>query len=211
MSIHDLNPRYKYYLLYLYKGGDPLKLSARYGIPLPLLRELYRNYEDLIKDLDNRIKLVEDLLAAGFSEEEICEVITWSDFEYLIERFLQANGFNTHRNYQLKKPRGEIDIIAYKGMILFCIECKNWDRVITPKKLDEIISHHIEKCYRLKSEDVFSNYKIYPIVVTLRSVKEYVYKGVLVLPIKGLKNFLEVYHTLIFKKVIREVSELKSR
>ena len=211
MFFKDLNPRYIYVLLYIHKGGDPLYVTAKYGLILSELKELYDKYRELLDDQESRIGMLEELLRSGFSDEEISEAINWKDFERYVERYFNENGFKTRRNYRISRSRKEVDILAYRDNILFCIECKQWDKRISEGILKNIVKNHLGKCSSLLKEHDFSSYKVYPLIITLRYSKQIYIENVPILPIRGLREFLQKYYSLIIKGYLKSINELKLR
>lgn len=72
---------------------------------------------------------VKKLLIKGKSMENLLEKSDWKNFETIIADIFKENGFSTKLNFRFKtKNRSEIDVIAARGGIVFCVDCKWWGR-----------------------------------------------------------------------------------
>jgi len=68
-------------------------------------------------------------ILSGKTIEEILEGFNWQNFEKIVEEIFERNDFKIKRNFRFKtKKRYEIDIIATRENIAFCIDCKRWGR-----------------------------------------------------------------------------------
>ena len=68
-------------------------------------------------------------LKKGKCIEDILERLDWKKFENVIAEIFQENGFHTKQNFRFKaKKRHEIDIIAVRNNLIFCIDCKWWNK-----------------------------------------------------------------------------------
>ena len=76
----------------------------------------------LIEEIGNHITKGKDI-------EEVLEKYDWKKFEHIIGEIFQENGFRTKQNFRFKtKKRYEIDIIAIKNNLIFCVDCKWWNK-----------------------------------------------------------------------------------
>ncbi|MDI6798912.1 MAG: restriction endonuclease, partial [Candidatus Aenigmarchaeota archaeon] len=68
-------------------------------------------------------------MLSGKTIEEALEGFDWREFEDTVAEIFEANNFRVKRNFRFKtKKRHEIDIIATKENIAFCVDCKEWGR-----------------------------------------------------------------------------------
>ncbi|RLG62059.1 hypothetical protein DRN84_02615 [Candidatus Geothermarchaeota archaeon] len=207
-GLEDIKPLYKYALLYLYRGGDPLKLSARYGVNQYILYSYYNKFRRELDNIDTRIKLIYSILSEGFSLEDVAEILDWRDFEELVSLVFREYGYEVIRSFRIRRPPREIDIIAYSRDTLFCLECKHWDKLLSPSILREVVKSHIDRCRLLGNISRYIGMKIYPVVITLRHHKTFFEGGVAIIPINGLANFIENYLSLVIDGLLRDVTSL---
>ena len=73
-------------------------------------------------------KIRKDILS-GKSIEEILEKFNWKEFEEIISEIFIDNDFIVRKNFRFKtNKRFEIDIIATKGNLILCVDCKEWSK-----------------------------------------------------------------------------------
>ena len=99
-----------------------------------ILNELIKN--DIGKKEDelfnfsegDRLKTAILALEKGASIDEVAEKISWRDFEGLVAEILESKDFAAMRNFMLKDPRMEIDVVGVKLGVALLIDCKHWKR-----------------------------------------------------------------------------------
>jgi hypothetical protein len=196
MMFRDVSSLYLYGLLLSYKFGLD-KVYDIYPIPRKLFEDIYSSFSGFMGDRDFRVDIVLELLDRGESPEKVAEAVDWRDFEYLVGRFFSENGYEVRYNYRLKSPRREIDVISIIDRRLFCIDCKNWDKVLSKGVEARLVTLQTERCRYLCKDVSFRGYDIYPLIVVMRRGSEVFLDGVGVIPISALKEFLQVVDALI--------------
>ncbi len=204
-DISRLSNLYLICLLYSYKIGFEEACNICL-IPKGLFQDVYNRFETDLKNLDFRLNLIKELLRRGESPEKIAEAMDWRDFEYLVGRYFGENGFTVRYNYRFRRPRREIDVIAYREDILFCIDCKNWDKALSPSIIRKVVGRQVERAGYLCNAREFRGYRIFPLIVVMRHGRTIFYKGVGVIPISGLKEFIQYIGTLVLEGVITSLS-----
>jgi hypothetical protein len=68
------------------------------------------------------------LLQRGVSVEELSRVLDWREFEDLVSKSLEAQGYSTWRNYRMRKPTREIDVVGVYSGFAIAFDCKHWQR-----------------------------------------------------------------------------------
>lgn len=73
---------------------------------------------------------------------EATRTLDWREFERFAEECLRESNFRTERNVRLKdgKKRWEIDVVAQKGALLLCFDCKHWAHS-SPQRLRDALVH----------------------------------------------------------------------
>ena len=130
------------------------------------------------------------------------EFLSWQNFEELVGRILQENGFEVQKNFIMTKPRMQIDVVGIKLGIDVLIDCKHW-RSMTESALNNIVQKQIErvKNYVEKMECISS----IPVIVTLHQEKVNFVKQVPIVPVLQLSSFLdEFYGNLDRMKIIEK-------
>ena len=146
-----------------------------------------------IVDFQNsdRIKASIFAIRNGATIEDVSEFLSWQNFEELVSRVLDENGFHIQKNLILTKPRMEIDVVGIKLGISILIDCKHWKRM-TQSALNDIVEKQVErvKSYVQKTESTSA----IPVIVTLQQEKVNFVNQVPIVPIMELSSFLDEFY-----------------
>ncbi len=72
---------------------------------------------------------IKNQLLSRKSVEEIFKNFDWKEFENTIAEIFRSNEFVVRQNFRFKaKRRYEIDLVAVRGNICLCVDCKGWSR-----------------------------------------------------------------------------------
>ena len=152
----------------------------------------------------DRIKASIFAIRNGATIEDVSEFLSWQNFEELVSRVLDENGFIVQKNLILTKPRMEIDVVGVKLGISILIDCKHWKRM-TQSALNDIVSKQVERVKRYveKTESTSA----IPAIVTLHQEKVNFVNKVPIVPVMQLSSFLdEFYGNLDKMKTIEKQS-----
>jgi len=149
--------------------------------------------DENIVDFQNsdRIKASIFAIRNGATIEDVSEFLSWQNFEELVSRVLDENGFHIQKNLVLTKPRMEIDVVGIKLGISILIDCKHWKRM-TQSALNDIVEKQVErvKSYVQKTESTSA----IPVIVTLHQEKVNFVNQVPIVPIMELSSFLDEFY-----------------
>jgi len=149
--------------------------------------------DENIVDFQNsdRIKASIFAIRNGATIEDVSEFLSWQNFEELVSRVLDENGFHIQKNLVLTKPRMEIDVVGIKLGISILIDCKHWKRM-TQSALNDIVKKQVErvKSYVQKTESTSA----IPVIVTLHQEKVNFVNQVPIVPIMELSSFLDEFY-----------------
>ena len=139
----------------------------------------------------DRIKASIFAIRNGATIEDVSEFLSWQNFEGLVSRVLDENGFNVQKNLILTKPRMEIDVVGVKLGISILIDCKHWKRM-TQSALNDIVSKQVERVKRYveKTESTSA----IPVIVTLHQEKVNFVNKVPIVPVMQLSSFLDEFY-----------------
>ena len=139
----------------------------------------------------DRIKASIFAIRNGATIEDVSEFLSWQNFEELVSRVLDENGFHIQKNLILTKPRMEIDVVGIKLGISILIDCKHWKRM-TQSALNDIVEKQVErvKSYVQKTESTSA----IPVIVTLHQEKVDFVNQVPIVPIMELSSFLDEFY-----------------
>ena len=150
----------------------------------------------------DRIKATIFAIRNGATIEDVSEFLSWQNFEELVSRVLDENGFQVQKNLILTKPRMEIDVVGIKLGISILIDCKHWKRM-SYSALNEIVRKQVNRVKRYSNE--ITDIMTVPVIVTLHQEQISFINNVPIVPIIQLSSFLdELYGNLDQMKVIEK-------
>lgn len=144
---------------------------------------------------ETRLRLAREASQDGFLGE-VAKTLDWREFELFTEQCLEEAGYKGQRNVRTK-DRGrvrEVDVVAARGKLVLCIDCKHWNAPSYPSKFNRVLEHQLEATQmflRELSERETGNFSGLPVVLTLLEPREKLRNGVVLLSIGQLSNFLE--------------------
>ena len=139
----------------------------------------------------DRIKASIFAIRNGATIEDVSEFLSWQNFEELVSRVLDENGFIVQKNLILTKPRMEIDVVGVKLGISILIDCKHWKRM-TQSALNDIVSKQVERVKRYVEKTQSTS--AIPVIVTLHQEKVNFVNKVPVVPVMQLSSFLDDFY-----------------
>jgi len=151
---------------------------------------------------NNRLRLAIKAISLGADVEHVSNLLRWQEFEDIAAIALEKNGYVTARNVRFKHGgrRWEIDVIGCRKPLVLCVDCKRWQRGLTPSALEKIIVAQVTRARAiadtlpnpsLKLECVkWSNAKFVPVILSLVPCSFKVYDDVPVVPVLQLQDFL---------------------
>jgi hypothetical protein len=144
-------------------------------------------------------------LKRGVSTEEVCQRLSWRDFEAFGEFVLSANGYRCVRNVHLRSPRAELDLVSWTERLALVVDCKHW-RYLPPSRLSEVTKAQAARVRRLRNSPVFGRQRpqeALPAILALRDPPRPEVGGVPVVAASRLDTFardvegyLHLYHTV---------------
>jgi Holliday junction resolvase len=150
-------------------------------------------FDENIVEFQNsdRIKASIFAIRNGATIEDVSEFLSWQNFEELVSRVLDENGFIVQKNLILTKPRMEIDVVGVKLGISILIDCKHWKRM-TQSALNDIVNKQVERVKRYveKTESTSA----IPVIVTLHQEKVNFVNKVPIVPVMQLSSFLDEFY-----------------
>ena len=149
--------------------------------------------DENIVEFQNSDKIKASIFAIrnGATIEDVSEFLSWQNFEELVSRVLDENGFIVQKNLILTKPRMEIDVVGVKLGISILIDCKHWKRM-TQSALNDIVNKQVERVKRYveKTESTSA----IPVIVTLHQEKVNFVNKVPIVPVMQLSSFLDEFY-----------------
>ena len=139
----------------------------------------------------DRIKASIFAIRNGAAIEDVSEFLSWQNFEELVSRVLDENGFIVQKKLILTKPRMEIDVVGVKLGISILIDCKHWKRM-TQSALNDIVNKQVERVKRYV--ETTESTSAIPAIVTLHQEKVNFVNQVPIVPVMQLSSFLDEFY-----------------
>jgi Holliday junction resolvase-like predicted endonuclease len=128
---------------------------------------------------------------------ETARTLDWKEFEKFADECLRESQFETERNVRLKdgKKRWEIDVVARKGSLLLCLDCKHWSHS-SPQRLRDALVHQKKATTGLisiKRQQLMEtmDFQALPIVLTLFGADDGLKEDGVIVSIDRLQDFLQ--------------------
>ena len=141
--------------------------------------------------MENKLKTVLSAIKSGIPIEEASRDIDWRDFEGLVAEILESKNFEVARNFRMKKPTMEIDVVGIHFDTAILVDCKHWKRMsnsalekIVLKQIDRV-KHYVETT----NENMAA-----PVIVTLYQETIKFVNRVPIVPIMQFSSFIDEFY-----------------
>jgi len=141
--------------------------------------------------MKNKLKTTLSDIKSGVPIEEASRDVNWKDFEGLVAEILESKNFEVTRNFRMKKPTMEIDVVGIHLGTALLIDCKHWKRM-TNSALENIVLKQIErvKHYVTNANEVMA----VPVIVTLYQETTKFINRVPIVPIIKFSSFIDEFY-----------------
>ena len=141
--------------------------------------------------MENKLKDAISAIKSGVPIEEASRDVDWKDFEGLVAEILESKNFEVTRNFRMKKPTMEIDVVGIHLGTAVLIDCKHWKRM-TNSALENIVLKQIDrvKHYVTKTDEVMAA----PVIVTLYQEGVKLVNKVPIVPIMQFSSFIDEFY-----------------
>lgn len=141
--------------------------------------------------MKNKLKTVLSAIKSGAPIEEASRDVDWKDFEGLVAEILESKNFEVIRNFRMRKPTMEIDVVGIHLGVAVLIDCKHWKRM-TNSALEKIVLRQIDrvKHYVANTDEVVAA----PVIVTLYQEETKFVSKVPIVPIIQFSSFIDEFY-----------------
>ena len=141
--------------------------------------------------MKNKLKTVLSAIKSGAPIEEASRDVDWKDFEGLVAEILESKNFEVIRNFRMRKPTMEIDVVGIHLGVAVLIDCKHWKRM-TNSALEKIVLRQIDrvKHYVANTDEVVAA----PVIVTLYQEETKFVNKVPIVPIIQFSSFIDEFY-----------------
>ena len=141
--------------------------------------------------MKNKLKTALSAIKSGAPIEEASRDVDWKDFEGLVAEILESKNFEVIRNFRMRKPTMEIDVVGIHLGVAVLIDCKHWKRM-TNSALEKIVLKQIDrvKHYVANTDEVVAA----PVIVTLYQEETKFVNKVPIVPIIQFSSFIDEFY-----------------
>jgi len=141
--------------------------------------------------MKNKLKTALSAIKSGAPIEEASRDVDWKDFEGLVAEILESKNFEVIRNFRMRKPTMEIDVVGMHLGVAVLIDCKHWNRM-TNSALEKIVLRQIDrvKHYVANTDEVVAA----PVIVTLYQEETKFVSKVPIVPIIQFSSFIDEFY-----------------
>lgn len=120
---------------------------------------------------------------------DLTSKLDWKQFEGLATFAFESFGYKVLKNYRLKKPRMEIDLLAMRNSKAFAADCKRWRRTRGEGAMRLVAEAQIERAKRVMLKERLE--EVVPMIITWHEERSRVLEnGVPLVPIHKLADFI---------------------
>ncbi|MDA4121109.1 MAG: restriction endonuclease [Thaumarchaeota archaeon] len=140
-------------------------------------------------DYGSRALVAMALCRRGSRPEEVSASLGWTEFESFCSKLLVTSGYVVEENVVLKKPRAQIDLVAFGPSLTLSVDCKHWKREHPPSTLKLIAAKQLRRSELLRRR--FPDARpIASAILSFSASQGGFVNGVAVVPIRTLRSFL---------------------
>ena len=141
--------------------------------------------------MENKLKTALSDIKSGVPIEDASRDVDWKDFEGLVAEILESKNFEVVRNFRMKKPTMEIDVVGIRLDTAVLIDCKHWKRM-SNSALEEIVQKQVERVKHYVS--ITDEIMAAPVIVTLYQEGVKLINKVPIVPIMQFSSFIDEFY-----------------
>ena len=141
--------------------------------------------------LKSKLRTALSDIQEGAPIDEVANNIHWKDFEGLVAEILVSKDFEVLRNFRMKKPTMEIDVVGKRLGVTMLIDCKHWKRM-SYSNLKIIVDKQIKRAEQYIQNK--KNMTTVPIIVTLYKEETSFVNGTPIVPIFQFSSFIDEFY-----------------
>jgi len=141
--------------------------------------------------LESKLRTALFDIQEGAPIDEVANNVHWKDFEGLVAEILVSKNFEVLRNFRMKKPTMEIDVVGKRLGVTVLIDCKHWKRM-SYSNLKIIVGKQIKRAEQYIQNK--KNMTVVPIIVTLYKEETSFVNGTPIVPIFQFSSFIDEFY-----------------
>ena len=160
---------------------------------------------NITASLNQRLELAIKAVQAGGDLERVSRALGWLEFEEIVARIFEENGYDVKRRFRFQADgrRWEIDILATRRPLIVCAECKHWMKGLGNTTARRITETHLKKVETLSRSvgdlqgrmgiEGWGQATMIPMALSLQPARERIYRRIPVVSVYGLPGFLSEF------------------
>ena len=116
----------------------------------------------------------------------VCKLIDWRDFELFASEIMKFHHYVVYKNYRIKNPTRQIDVVGIRLQNALVVDCKHWKRNSYTEMVGAVNKQKERGSMFMEKNGSFGIEYSYPIIITFLP---YEFRYVDQLPIVSINSF----------------------
>ena len=138
----------------------------------------------------NKIMIALAAVECGIDILTVCKLINWRDFELFASEVMKFHNYVVYKNYRIKNPTRQIDVVGIKLHNALVIDCKHWKRNSYSEMVGVVDKQKERGTLFMKKNESFEIENAYPIIITFYPNEFQSVNQVPIVPISSFNSFL---------------------
>lgn len=138
----------------------------------------------------NKIIIALAAVECGIDILTVCKLINWKDFELFASEVMKFHNYVVYKNYRIKNPTRQIDVIGVRLQNALVIDCKHWKRNSYSEMVGVVDKQKERATFFMKKNESFEIEYAYPIIITFFPNEFQSVNQVPIVPISSFNSFL---------------------
>ena len=138
----------------------------------------------------NKIIIALAAVECGADILTVCKLIDWRDFELFASEVMKFHNYVVYKNYRIKNPTRQIDVIGIRLQNALVIDCKHWKRNSYSEMVGAVDKQKERGTLFMKKNKSFGIEYAYPIIITFFPIEFQSVNQVPIVPISSFNSFL---------------------
>jgi hypothetical protein len=138
----------------------------------------------------NKIIIALAAVEYGIDILTVCKLINWKDFELFASEVMKFHHYVVYKNYRIKNPTRQIDVIGVRLQNALVIDCKHWKRNSYSEMVGVVDKQKERGTLFMKKNKSIEIENAYPIIITFFPNEFQSVNQVPIVPISSFNSFL---------------------
>lgn len=138
----------------------------------------------------NKIIIALAAVECGLDILTVCKLINWKDFELFASEVMKFHNYVVYKNYRIKNPTRQIDVIGVRLQNALVIDCKHWRRNSYSEMVGVVDKQKERGTLFMKKNKSIEIENAYPIIITFYPNEFQSVNQVPIVPISSFNSFL---------------------